>query len=224
MTRAALTAYLLQAITTALAVALCSRRREHRPFAWWAGGVLAADLARRAIMVACPWIVVPGPHEGWRRVVFHVDQALFFTDSAGLAALALLVFAGRRPWAPLAVAGATWVALTVGYPWPFRGALLGTVYAGAYAAAVATSLLSMGVWTRSRERPRIEHAAVSLATLIVATLFWGPFAPPCPAPFESWSSAELTFALLWSAMALLHAAALWGGFGLEPVDERSTGL
>ncbi|WP_438017873.1 hypothetical protein WMF18_01735 [Sorangium sp. So ce315] len=216
MSRAAALAYLLQAITVALAVALWSRRREHRPFTMWAGGVLAADLARRAIMLSCPWIALPGPHTGLHRAIFHVDQALFFTDSAGLAAIALVVFTGRRPWVPLAVGGVTWAALTIGYPWPFRGQLLGSVYALAYAAAVVTSIVAMVVWTRRRERPRIEHAAVSLSTLIVLTLFAGPFAPPCPAPFETWSVAELTFAMLWAAMALLHAAALWGGFGFEP--------
>jgi hypothetical protein len=94
--------------------------------------------------------------------------------------------------------------------------VLGYAYAGVYAASVVACISAMGIWTRRKAHPRPEHAAGLLSTLMLLVLFAGPFAPPAPAPFESWTSAEFIYVCLWAALAVIHAAALWWGFGTQP--------
>jgi hypothetical protein len=212
---AAIAVWLAQVLTVALALLLARRRPHHRPFAVWASVVLVADLARQGIMQACPWIIAAGPFAGARRAVAHLDQALWLTEPVGLAAVCWIVFLARRPTAPLLAGVALWCALAIGYPWPFRGAVLGYAYAAIQALSILACFATMAVWTRRRaEAPRPEHACASLATLLTCALFAGPYAPPLPAPFADWSGAELIYLCIWAALAVVHAAALWGGFGM----------
>jgi hypothetical protein len=101
LSRATIVGWLLQVITIALAFLLCRTRHQHRSFAAWAVAVLLSELIRWGIIVACPWIMVPGPFAGWRRAIFHLDQGLFLLEPIGLVAVAWIVFLARRPWAPL---------------------------------------------------------------------------------------------------------------------------
>jgi hypothetical protein len=102
------------ATVVVLAWTLTRRRVEHRPFAVWATAMLVADLARWAIIYACPWITTPGPFEGGRRVIGHVDQVLFLSWSVGLAAAGWVVFLRRRPGVPLLAGALVQATLVLG--------------------------------------------------------------------------------------------------------------
>jgi hypothetical protein len=215
LSRATLAGWIAQTIAIVLAFTLMRRRPQHRSFAVWAAVVLAEDLVRH-FLNAGP-LASPRPYAGALRALFHVDQALFLLEPFGLAAVCWSIFLRRRPWVPALAGVATWTALTIGYPWPFRGAVLGYVYAGVQALSILASIATMIAWTRRRAYQGSEHTCALFATLLMCALFSGPYAPPAPAPFDNWSFAELVYLSLWAAIAVVQAFALWGGFGF---DER----
>jgi uncharacterized membrane protein YozB (DUF420 family) len=216
-TKVGLLVWIAQSITIVLAFVLARRRPRHRPFAVWAAFILASDLL-------CNWLNngplrAPTPYTGTLRVLFHVQQVLWLSEPIGLPIVAWPVFLERRPWPPLLAGGAAVAALAIGYPAPFRGAVLGYALATIQALSVLACVAVMAAWTRRRSVPRPEHAAVLLATLLTCVLFSGPYAPPLPSPFEDWSMAELAYLSIWSGLALLHAASIWGGFGMDPSSQ-----
>src|SRR5262245_54526444 len=107
-----------QALTALLAFAIARRRPQHRAFAIWAVVALIADLLRLPLN-AGP-LSVGGPYRGSLRALFHVDEFLVLADPVGLAMLGWVSLLYKRPWVPLAAGLATWAALIVGYPRPFR--------------------------------------------------------------------------------------------------------
>jgi hypothetical protein len=213
VSRATIAGWVVQTIAIVLAFMICRRRPQHRPFAVWAAVVLAEDIIRRILNV---WpLDAPRPYTGALRALFHVDQALFLLEPFGLAAVCWIVFLSRRARAPLLAGVAAWAALALGYPWPFRGVVLGYIYAGIQALSILASGASMVIWTRRKAHPRPEHTCGLLATLLTCALFSGPYAPRAPAPFDDWSFAELVYLSLWSALAVVQAFAIWGGYGFE---------
>jgi hypothetical protein len=221
MTAPGVFAWALQALTIALAWMLARRRPQHRPFAWFASVMLAVDVVHVALNLGP--LDAPRPYAGFRRVLFHVDQALFLSWPVGLAAVAWIVFLERRLWWPPVLAGVVaLVVFVVGYPSPFRGATLMAAYALTHAAAVVACLVAMALWTRRRAPPRPEHACTSLTVLLDCALFAGPYAPPAPAPLEMWNLAQLLSVGIWACLALIHAGALWNGFMMVPLDQDAS--
>lgn len=223
MSTAGALSWAAQTVVIALAFILARRRPQHRPFAAWAAVVLVADIARH-FLNAGP-LDAPRPYSGALRALFHLDQALWLTEPVGLAAVCWSAFLLSRPWMPLLAGVAAWTALAIGYPWPFRGALLGTAYALIQALAVLASGIAMAVWTRRKAHPRPEHACALFAAGLTCALFSGPYAPNAPEPFGDWTYAELVYLSIWAALALIQAFSIWLGFGMESTGrDRSTRL
>jgi hypothetical protein len=204
----------VEAVVIALAWALVRRRREHRPFAVFATAMLAVDLTRLAIMSSCPWIMSPGPFSGFRRALFHVDQALFNAWPVGVAILSWVVYLGRRPWAPLLAGVLIEGALTLGYPYPFRGATLGRAYALTHGAALVASIFAVLGWARHRAPLRPERGAALLVILLDLAYFAGPYA--LPEPWTAWADGETVALVMWGGLLALHAGALWDDFLMLP--------
>jgi hypothetical protein len=203
-------AFALRAVVAALAVLLARRHHGHRP--------VAIFLVAQAMIDPLSWwlnhgpLDVPRPYTGALRVLFHADQAGFISWSLGIAAVCTAVFLRRRPWSVLGAGVVAFAALVVGYPAPLRGAALGRAYAVIDAVAVIWSLGCAIVWTKRSARPRPEQACALVLGGMDIALFFGPYAPPAPWPFESWSSAQVVYMLMFCALALVHMGAIWFGF------------
>ena len=104
----------LEFLAACLAAVVAKQRLETRPIAMCLVIIAVADLIRLAIS---PWLGGSGrPFTGWQRLLFHIEQALFLTWPAGLAATCSYVFLRRRP-RPVFVLYLIIVAvLIVGYP------------------------------------------------------------------------------------------------------------
>ena len=204
---------------TALTAAMVARRRaEYRPIAVFLAVVAVANLAKMAIRLG---VLVPAreagavPFTGWVRVASHVESALFLLWMAGLAALALAVYLGRRPW-PVAVGWAAAVALLALVFPHARGDELRRLYLAAELAALVVALGSMVQWLITRrEPPRLPHVivailvAVDLAGLVVGPWRWGLFA--------GWNLAQVAYCVMYASMIALQLAVVWlmprGGTG-----------
>jgi hypothetical protein len=140
------------------------------------------------------------PFTGAARVAFHVDEAIELSWAAGLAALAIIVFAGRR-FAGVAI-GLLWVAtvayLATHYP-EIRGDALREVYLAVELAALAVAAGSIVSWTWRREPPtpaRISVLAICLTdgiTLLAGAWRWGFWV--------HWELNQAAFALLYATIA-----------------------
>lgn len=210
-----------QAAVIALAWAVCRRRREHRPFALFASAMLAVDVVRLVIMAACPWILLPGPFTGARRLLFHFDQALFISWPVAVASMAWAIFLRRKPWPPLLAGALVEVALVLGYPSTFRGAVLGRAYAVIHGAALVASIAAVVAWVRRRPQLRLEAGATLFVVLIDLAYFAGPYA--LPDPWVEWASADMIGFFMWGGLLLIHAGALWDGF-LMPARSARDGV
>jgi hypothetical protein len=197
-------------IGSAVAAALLAwRRADHRPFAAWSVGTVVATLAR-AILAATVLPVRPlgsPPFVGAQRLAFHVDQALFLASDAGLAALAIWLFAERRRLAllpALAWAG-TVVYLAAQYP-EIRGDALRQVYLAAQLGALAVGISAIAsLWWRrggmtSARQCLLCCVAVDGGTLFVGAWRWGFW--------DRWSLNQVAFALLYAVLAA-YQGVLW---------------
>jgi hypothetical protein len=102
--------------------------------------------------------------------------------------------------------------LAVGYPAPFRGAVLGQAYAAIDAPAILVTAAAFVRWDRLRMAPRPEHACALLIALLEIALFGGPYSPKLPDPFSSWYAAQLVYLVTWGVLLAVHAGARWSGF------------
>ncbi len=169
--------------------------------------VLVLSPAREAIRAAGqdPAAI---PFTGVAALASHVGSALFLIWPAGIASLALVLFARRRALpVALAWAGAS-LALALGYP-TLRQDLLRRFYTAAELAAVLVAVVSLAAWVR-RERT-LPSFAQSVALLIlvaeVGSLFvgawrWGLF-------FEAWLLSQAAYAALFAILVVLQGGALW---------------
>jgi hypothetical protein len=221
MTWRLLLGFVCQAAVIALAWAVCRRRREHRPIALFASAMLAVDIARLAIMTACPWIMNPGPFDGVARVIFHFDQGLFTSWPVAVAWMSWTVFLRRRPWPPLLAGALLDAALVLGYPDTFRSAVLGRAYAGIHGAMLFASLVAVVAWVRHRPPMRLEAGAALFILLIDLAYFAGPYA--LPDPWVEWAAADVISFFMWGGLLLIHAGALWDDF-LMPVRSERDGV
>ena len=104
----------------ASAVPLARRRADHWPVALFLAWLVLGETIRSVLIqrfYLARSLEAP-PHVGAARIAFHVHQATELAWSAGLAAMAVLVFSRRR-W-PLALIALVWAStvayLVTGYP------------------------------------------------------------------------------------------------------------
>lgn len=203
--------YGLSAVAMVLAWTLARRSAEHRPIAWLLSAGLGVDLARRALRT---FYIVPvirplrgHPLTGLPLAVSHVNDALFLTWPAALAACALVVYLGRRPW-PAAMA---WLAVVAGlvafHPYESTG-MLGRALTGAQLAGVAVALGCAATWYLSTSRAPTTTAQASLAVIIgseLATLVgsWRV------GVFDNWHVSQILFLLLYVLLVVLQGGFLW---------------
>jgi hypothetical protein len=198
----------LQAFAALFALALARRRADHRPVALFLAGMTLASALRwalRTFMILSAQALDPGaPLHGLARAAAHMDHALFLLWPAGIAALMLAVYLGRRPW-PIAV---IWVlavvAIVASYPegraWHSQGYL---------AAELGALLVSTGVflqWVARREGmtpPRLS--ALFIAGIDFATLL-GPYRSNL---FVTWNLAQAMYAVLYAVLIAVQGGALW---------------
>jgi hypothetical protein len=155
---------------TGVAVLVARRRPDHRPFAAFFGVVTLANLVRAGLTIVAPIRPLGSePFTGVARVVFHIEEALFLTWPAGLAALVVMLFVTPR-WTA-ALPGVTWAGvvayLVTHYP-AIRGQALGEVYLLAELAALTVASGVMIAWTWRRASPAPAH----LCTLLVVLVDW----------------------------------------------------
>lgn len=213
-------AFTLRIVVAALAMALGRRRPEYRPVA--ALLVLLAGLDIFRVYVLRPiYLPHPRPYSGAPRIAFHAGQAIFFAWPAGIAMLGWTVFLRRRPWPPLAAYALVLGPVIAGYP-AVRETRLAYVHAIAYLASVVATLACAAIWATRRAPPRPEHAATALLPLLELSLLAGPYWPAGPDPFGHWAVAQVTYAVIWSLLALLHVGVLWRGLLLSPSARPSS--
>jgi hypothetical protein len=199
--------YALAILAAALAVVLAIRRVDHRPIAVFLVVMTAIDLARLALAHVVDFDAAPRPHVGLVRFAFHIDELGFLAWPAGLAALALVVFAGR-PYGLVRLAwAATGVCLIALYPSDLvRGAGLAQIYLAAELVALAVYVVTLARWGARRAAPSSAHAvllvlgAVELARLVP---FYGPV-------FQRWATyAGPTNVVLYAVIAAVQGGFLW---------------
>ena len=197
-------ARLLQFVAAVTACALAWKRRAYRPVALLLVVLVIADWSRllldRSILANAPC-----PYRGTARAAFHVDQALFLTWPAGVAALAGWVFFRRRPWY-VALAYCIAVAfLVIGYPHILQDSL-----ARAY---VALHILAFGYAVTCilqqlfKAVPEIEHATVSYAAVISLVALLGPYTGRDWV--GRWNFAQVANAVLFTVLIYRQGRFLW---------------
>lgn len=154
---------------TVSAVALARLRADHRIFAALFSWFTAANVIRVALAKSFDLVRPLGspPFVGAARVAFHIDQAIELSWPAGLAGVAILLFAQRR-WLALfpALAWAGAVAyLATHYP-AIRGEELRLVYLAAELAALAVSAASIVTWGWRRKSPTPAQVCTLLVCLV----------------------------------------------------------
>jgi hypothetical protein len=186
-----------------VAVVVAWKRSEHRPVAAFLAGTVVADLVRLGLSLGP--LAISGPYKGPLRALFHVEQALFLTWPAGIAALALWVYRKRHPF-PVAIAYALAVAvLVIGYP-AIRGDLLRRCYLAAEIAAVVTAIGAFVRWV-GRAPPRLPQVVttfvlvVDMVSLAVGPWQWGLFG--------AWALAQVIYSALYAVLIVVQIGALW---------------
>jgi len=185
------------------------KRRDHRPltlFLVW----FVVMTALRAVLASRFGLLRPvgsPPFTGAARMAFHVDQAIELSWSVGLAALTIVVFAGRRLIAT--AIGLLWVGavayLAINYP-EIRGDALRKVYLAAELAALAVAAASIVTWTWRKDLPmpaRICVLAICLTdgvTLIAGAWRWGFWV--------HWELNQAAFALLYATITV-YQVIIW---------------
>jgi hypothetical protein len=203
--------YLMAAAAAALAWAVSRARPIHRPVAALLTFGLAADLARRALrelVLAPAYPALAGaPATGWLRIAGHMDQALFLGWPAGVAAAAIWICLGRRPW-PVAVGYALSEAgLIASYP-EIRGAMLRKPYLAIQLGCLAIAVGAFLHWAVFRKTPpTVSRWIVALiVTTEVVSVAAGPWHLGL---FVKWDLAQVVYAMLYSMLVLIQGGWLW---------------
>ena len=174
------------------------RRADHWPAAALFTYGLGSDAARRLLQRAAGYYGT-GALEGWARVGFKVDQALFLGWYAGVAAVAVAVFLRRRPWIVLL----GWMAVVAALLPHERGLSLANKYRVVEFAALALGIASAFAGVRRAEKPlTITHLALLLVLLAELAVFWAPSA------FLHWATAQVIYTAAFASVALLQAGFL----------------
>lgn len=96
-------------------------------------------------------------------------------------------------------------ALAVTYP-AVRGDGLGRVYLAAEVAALATSIGAFVVWVRRHEARGLHHTVVMFIVFMDIALLVAPWREGL---FVRWDLAQVMYAALYAALAVLQGGAAW---------------
>jgi hypothetical protein len=182
-------------------------RALHRAVALLLAGGVVADLARHALAVG---VLAPAralgntPFTGAARVAFHLEQTLFLAWPAGLAAIGLVVLAGRRPWPAVAGHALATVGLALTYP-AFRGPALASVYLSLELVALGAFAAAALAWWGRRERPSLTEGSVLLLGFVelgAVVAYRQPFG-------AGWEWAQVIYLVAFSTLIGLHLGELW---------------
>jgi hypothetical protein len=199
-------ANVLQACAALSAAILAWRRASYRPVACLLGLTTIADWLRLLLDKAI-LSTAPRPYEGMARVGFHLEQALFLTWPAALAAVAGWVFGRRRPWIVALVYSAAMVFLCAGYP-RIRGDFLRYVYLALHVLAFGYALICiMRQIFRAAPKIEIEHAAVVYATIISLAALLGPYTGSDW--IARWNFAQLANIVMYGVLTYRQGKLLW---------------
>jgi hypothetical protein len=200
--------YAALGLACVLAWALASRQPAHRPIALLLSAGLLSDLARRALRVL---VLAPAraegavPFTGGARVAAAGEVFLFLSWPAAIAAAALFVYLGRRPWA----VGAAWLlvsgVLVAGYP-TFRGELLGRCYLGFELAAVACALFCVVRWYPSKGKTSPAQASLALLVATETVSLVGAWRVGV---FDNWQLTQALNTLVFAVLSFLQGGFLW---------------
>jgi hypothetical protein len=202
-------AEVLLALVALSAIAVGWVREDYRPVAIFLSFGCSADWMRRALALGP--LAAPGPYAGAARAAFHLEQALFLAWPAGLCALMVWLFLGRRPRlvALVALAYACVVgACVLGYP-ALRGPLLRRAYLGADIVALCVCTGATIDWVRllaPGERVRLPQASAAYLFGMEVVVLFGAFFGDL---FTTWDRAQLAHVLFYPALLLLQGGALW---------------
>lgn len=198
--------YWIAVVAALLAFVLARRRAEHRPIALFLGAMVAIDVARLYLRGAFG-LDLPGPYTGVRRVAFHLDEAGFLAWPAGLIALVVTLFTGRRPWFVLAAWAGVCVTLIALYPSDLvRGASLQRIYMTAYLGALLAVIVGGLSWGARRLRPQSEHAVV----FVIGAIEIARLIPFHGSVYERWQIyAPMTNAVLYGLLAAMQGVFIW---------------
>jgi hypothetical protein len=204
--------FFLSFAVTGLAWVIASRRLEHRPVAWFLTVSLIADIIRwplsAHVLRTGHQRFDPAPFSGWYRVACHLDDALFLVWPAGITALAMVVFLGRRPWVVLAAWALTVAAIAIMYP-VTRGYVLSLCYLAAEIAALTATIGFYAVWWRRREPPTLQNVCTLLIFCAEIATLIGPYSGNI---FTTWDLAQASFATLYVTLFVIQGGALWASF------------
>lgn len=200
MQAAALLALALAGIACRLR-ARADRDADLRACARLLDALLAADLLNLlAVAFLRP---LPTPYAGAARGLFHASQALTLAWPVGVAALSWHLLTRLRPvsWMAVPWLGAT-AALALQYP-ALRGEALGAALRQCQASGLALGLLALlGARPDGFRAGRAHLISLALLAGLGAELS-GPY---LTAPFTSWWTAQVTWTLTLTAVAV---AAAW---------------
>ena len=191
------------------AILLARRRPEYAPIALLLGFAVVADIIRPALtlLVLAPARELSGlPYTGSARVAFHATQALFVGWSAGIAAVAVRAFLGRRPWVVALVYIATIGALAAAYPELRRERLQSAILAITL-ASIATAVIAAAVWWQRRPAhpPDPPRIAIGVVVVFEVAALLGPYA--AGAIDWNWPIAQVIYTGLYVTLAIVEA--LW---------------
>lgn len=133
----------------ALAVLLARRDRQHRPVAIALWIMAGAALVRLALDAP---LSVAGPHVGWTRALFHIDQALLLAGVFALPWVACVTLWDRfrrYPWPSMWIFGWLVSVAMVALDYPtLRGDALRRVYLAAELGTLFVCALAIVLWLR----------------------------------------------------------------------------
>lgn len=198
-------------IVTAMAWALASKRREHRPVAVLFSIGLVGELVlraydatilaslREALGIDVPWT-------GWARAAALLSHAIVLTWPAALVAACLVVFARRRPW--LAVIG--WAvavaAFAVAHPIAGDGSLA-RAFTAAQVLSVSVSAALCLMWLRRRTTPATSAQYALMMVVIAESLsLLGAWRVGL---FEAWPISQMAYLFMFGIVALVQGRFLW---------------
>lgn len=196
----------------ALAWRYAGARAPHRAVA----ALLTLDLLTSVVRQGLALLNAPAyeaahgaPLVGAARLNFHLDEALYLTGPAGLAAVAAVVFLeeSARKRAVRVVVG-TWIlvsaVLAASYP-VIRRDLLARVYLVVELVTIATVGAAWWSAWRRRVMPSLVEGSVMVlaATKFGAALYWSPFA-------RGWDWQMIANMTGYSALLVLHCGEVWG--------------
>lgn len=190
----------------ALAWALTTKYREHRPTAVLLSLLLGGILAQRALEIA---VLVPlraslgvdHPWTGWAWGVALANHAIALVEPAALVGAALVVFARRRPWGAVAA----WIGAVVAYAavHPLGAAQARFLLVAETVGIVTAAGVATAWWVRSATAvgASAQHAVTAIVMAELLNL------PNAAGAIPGWPTAQTLYVLLFGSLIVMQAYA-----------------